>query len=969
MKKSPFILKPIFIGVLSVISSYSVADATWNGSTGDYRDNSNWDTGTIPDLGVDNIVINNGQANLVLDGTFPGLNPGGGSNGNTLTIGGATSEESHLNIKVTDATYVQSDSNSFLIVGENGGTGTLTYDTTANNNYMYSGMNFQSVTVGDGVNGQQSQGFINILGSGKSPAQQYMGSQSIATGSLNVGTNGGSGTINIDGGSLDISGSVMDYTNIDNNVFTLGSGTNSTGTINVLGGGKLSVAVGYLTPNAAVIGKDGGTGTLNISGQFNGLDVNGNPTLVSSRAIFYKGLVVGDGVGSQGFVNIKDGGLLITYAEATVGKNDGSGNILVSGENSRWEVSGKAYSDMMNGSYDWSEEGVLTLGSAGGTGILTIDDGGVVGIGVGRSVSGYFSDPDTGQYYYGYDYEFMGGTGTLNLTDSADSTGTLIIKGDAGKVGVLDAAEVNYGDGTGSVVFNHNDYTGTYEFTPELVGSNANSSYIVNNSGVTVFNRDTSQFIGHSVINGGVLEVNSILGGDMTINNGGTLTGIGTVGSTVLNAGGTISIGQYNTSTPSTLTINGDYHGNNGTIVFDTVLGNDPSATDKLIITGDTSGSTYVKVNNLGGLGDQTIQGIELINVQGASNGTFTQSGRIVAGAYNYSLVKGDASKGADPNNWYLTSQYAKAGGGLGKDLRAESATYIGLIENNIATFNHSFHDRQQTLNNGYESSWMRVEYAHDQYYAGENDLLKNKVRRKLVHLGTDLYQHDQFHFGIMAAYAKSDITSSSRIKDYHSTGKSDGYSAGIYATWYDQDPTSGGLYIDSYAQYNWFRNQVNGHGLAQEKFNTQGHTLSIESGYGFVINKSKQATWTVEPQAQIIYGNSSSFNYTEDNGTRIHTNNDKGQIRSRLGVRLQAEVENAKLFLTTNYWNQNKYTAVSMDGTEVHNNRAKNLFEVKTGVQYNINSKIQAFGQLNAVTGENSTRSYGGNVGIKYQW
>ncbi|MFD1259952.1 autotransporter family protein [Entomomonas asaccharolytica] len=968
MKKSPFILKPMFIGMLSVISSYSVADAIWNGSTKDYKEGNNWSTNTLPDLTVENIIINSGQANLVLDDSYPGFSQWGGSGNNKLIIGGSASASGMLNVSIADGTsYIQPDYGSTLAVGENGGHGTLTLDTTTNSNLLNVGISFDNITVGDGVNGQQSQGFINILGSGKNIYQQSMGGQSLASGELEVGTNGGSGTINIDGSSLDISGSLPSVN--DGDVFTLGNGTNSTGTINVLGGGKLAVSVGYQPANSAVIGKDGGTGILNISGQFDGFDMIGDPTKVSSRAVFYKGLVVGDGLDSQGSINIKDGGLLITYGETIIGKNDGTGNILLSGENSRWELSGKASTDGVNSSYDWSQDGVLTLGSAGGTGTLTIDDGAVVSLGVGRSIYGYYEDHDNNQYFNSYDYEFVGGTGTFNLTDSADSTGTLILKGDAGKVGVLDTPQVNFGPGTASVVFNHNDYTGSYEFTPELVGSNATNSYLVNNSGITVFNRDTSQFIGHSIVNGGVFEVNSILGGDMTINNGGTLTGIGTVGSTVLNTGGTIAIGQYNTTTVSTLTINGDYQGNNGTIVFDTVLGNDSSTTDKLIITGDTSGSTYVKVNNLGGLGDQTIRGIELISIQGASNGTFTSSGRIVAGAYNYSLVKGDASKGADPNNWYLTSQYAKASGGLGKDLRTESATYIGLIENNIAAFNHSFHDRQQTLNNGYESSWMRVEYAHDKYHAGENNLLENKVTRKLVHLGTDLYQHDQLHLGIMAAYANSDITSNSRIKDYHSTGKSDGYSAGVYATWYDQDAISGGLYIDSYAQYNWFRNQVNGHNLAQEKFNTQGHTISIETGYNFVISNSKQAIWTVEPQAQIIYGNSSTFNYTEDNGTRIHTNNDKGQIRSRLGVRLQAEIENAKLFLTSNYWNQNKHTAVHMDGTEVRNNRAKNLFEIKTGVQYNINDKIQAFAQLNAITGENSTRSYGGNVGIKYQW
>ncbi|TRL60216.1 autotransporter outer membrane beta-barrel domain-containing protein [Citrobacter youngae] len=101
----------------------------------------------------------------------------------------------------------------------------------------------------------------------------------------------------------------------------------------------------------------------------------------------------------------------------------------------------------------------------------------------------------------------------------------------------------------------------------------------------------------------------------------------------------------------STLTIHNNYKGIDGTIIFNSQLAGDDSVIDKLVIEGNSEGSTKVIVNNIGGQGAQTIEGIELIHVDGQADGTFTQSGRIVAGAYDYSLVRGDENS----NNWYLT--------------------------------------------------------------------------------------------------------------------------------------------------------------------------------------------------------------------------------------------------------------------------------------------------------------------------
>src|SRR5690606_32315387 len=63
----------------------------------------------------------------------------------------------------------------------------------------------------------------------------------------------------------------------------------------------------------------------------------------------------------------------------------------------------------------------------------------------------------------------------------------------------------------------------------------------------------------------------------------------------------------------TSLTVNGNYMGNGGLLMLNTVLGNDSSATDRLIVGGDTSGSTNLRVNNVGGGGAPTVEGIKVV--------------------------------------------------------------------------------------------------------------------------------------------------------------------------------------------------------------------------------------------------------------------------------------------------------------------------------------------------------------------
>lgn len=114
-----------------------------------------------------------------------------------------------------------------------------------------------------------------------------------------------------------------------------------------------------------------------------------------------------------------------------------------------------------------------------------------------------------------------------------------------------------------------------------------------------------------------------------------------------------------------TLTVNGDYTGAEGTFVLNTYLGTDGAPSDLLHVEGDTGGSSYLRVNNAGGAGAQTLSdGIMVVEVDGISDGQFSLLGDyelegqqvVIAGAYGYALYHNGAVDPAD-GNWYLRSQ------------------------------------------------------------------------------------------------------------------------------------------------------------------------------------------------------------------------------------------------------------------------------------------------------------------------
>lgn len=451
-----------------------------------------------------------------------------------------------------------------------------------------------------------------------------------------------------------------------------------------------------------------------------------------------------------------------------------------------------------------------------------------------------------------------------------------------------------------------------------------------------------------------------------------------------------------------TLTVKGNYVGNNGQLNIRTVLGDDKSATDRLIVEGNTSGSTTVYVKNAGGSGAATLNGIELITVNGDESpaDAFRQGdARIAAGAFEYQLKQ-------QGKNWYLTSYQSvneednsSEGNSESTEtptpvLRPEAGSYVANLAAANTLFVMRLNDRAgetryiDPVTEQERSSrlWLRQVGGHNAWH-DSNGQLRTTSHRYVSQLGADLLtggftDSDSWRLGVMAGYARDYNSTHSSVSDYRSKGSVRGYSAGLYATWFADDISKKGAYIDAWAQYSWFKNSVKGDELAYESYSAKGATVSLEAGYGFALNKSfgleaAKYTWIFQPQAQAIWMGVDHNAHTEANGSRIE-NDANNNIQTRLGFRtfIRTQEKNSgphgddfEPFVEMNWIHNSKDFAVSMNGVKVEQDGARNLGEIKLGVNGNLNSAASVWGNVGVQLGDNGYNDTAMMVGLKYKF
>ena len=126
---------------------------------------------------------------------------------------------------------------------------------------------------------------------------------------------------------------------------------------------------------------------------------------------------------------------------------------------------------------------------------------------------------------------------------------------------------------------------------------------------------------------------------------------------TVVNAG-TIDLTNGGTSTIDSLRINGNYVGQNGRLLLQSVLAGNASPSDRLIVSGgQMSGNTSIGITNVGGQGALTLGNgilvVQAVNGATSTGSAFSLSGRVAAGAFEYQLFRGGFTNGTG-SNWYL---------------------------------------------------------------------------------------------------------------------------------------------------------------------------------------------------------------------------------------------------------------------------------------------------------------------------
>lgn len=461
------------------------------------------------------------------------------------------------------------------------------------------------------------------------------------------------------------------------------------------------------------------------------------------------------------------------------------------------------------------------------------------------------------------------------------------------------------------------------------------------------------------------------------------MTGDSNVGALTLGNTGIVALG--NGSTFNTLNVD-SFTGNGGTLLFNTQLGDDTSATDKLIVAGDTSGQANVRVVNAGGAGAKTDKGIELIRVSGASNGQFDLQGRAVGGQYEYFLFK-DATNGG----WYLRSELATVPDPCVVDptlpecgpiidpvdpveptpvLRPETGAYLANQFAVDQLLRHGWRDRQGgSFSDDGVRGWARVD-ANQSKLGAVNDQLDLRVDRSRVQLGADMgvFDNGRGRLGVMGTLAQSSATSRSELTGYSAKGKVEGGALGVYGSW-----NNDALYVDASVQRGQFRNRVQGEGLAEERYDSDIWQSALEAGYRIGIGQIGTTAVSLQPELQLIYTNTSTDRHEETNGTVVRALDNNG-LSGRLGLRLQGEGHSTagasvSPYVVANWYRDGANNGIAFDDEVLKAGIPRNRYELSAGARVQFRSGLSAWGGFGVMRGDHGYREATGNLSVAYKW
>ncbi|NDL63148.1 autotransporter outer membrane beta-barrel domain-containing protein [Acerihabitans arboris] len=355
-------------------------------------------------------------------------------------------------------------------------------------------------------------------------------------------------------------------------------------------------------------------------------------------------------------------------------------------------------------------------------------------------------------------------------------------------------------------------------------------------------------------------------------------------------------------------------------------------------------------------------------------------------------LEDGDEDRG-DPNPWPVIPSADHSPAPAPIELRPEAGIYAA----NMATANTLFatrvHDRigapmfpsafDDADGAGYHPSlWLRI--AGGQNSARMLDgALSTRTNTQKVQLGGEMFSGshngiDGLHAGIMFGAGKS--RSHSHVANGQSVkGGLEGYAAGIYGTWYTNDGSHEGLYLDGWLNYNWFGNHVNTgpsdkKSAETETYRSHGFVGAIEAGYTLKLFTGTAFDAYLQPQMQVTWMGVKAQDHMDRNGGRvIMLGNDN--IQTRLGSRLYlqgyASVDEGKQrmfrpYMEMNWIHNTKDFGVRVDQTAYAQQGGKDIGEIKIGNEGQLNEHLALWGSVGQQVGGKGYHDTVGTLGVK---
>jgi outer membrane autotransporter protein len=503
---------------------------------------------------------------------------------------------------------------------------------------------------------------------------------------------------------------------------------------------------------------------------------------------------------------------------------------------------------------------------------------------------------------------------------------------------------------------------------------------------------------------------------------GTTVAGTGTFAGNVNNQG-TWLPGPGFANGFGALTVQGNYIGTGALLQINTVLGNDSSPADRLVIDGgNASGRTAIRVVNHGGLGALTLADGILV-VQAVNGGTtaanaFSLTGPVEAGAFTYRLFRGGAT-GNNADSWYLRSSGYAVGGTIVGSM-AEAVALIAamqpppvpgepvpppaaaiaiekvhLYRPEVALFSAmpqvlrsaglsqlgTFHERQgdqQLLADGQaaQASWGRVfGRSVNQRLRGDADpgfdgSVSGWQLGHDFHVGRgDSGTRDRI--GLMGGYtrASGDVSGLSGGARDAAVGRLsiEGYSLGGYWTHIG----ASGWYTDTVLLAGRYKTDVRSTLGRGGRPDAKTLTASVEAGYPLALSDQI----VLEPQTQLIWQRSTIDSF-HDGLSAIQFGRDNA-VTGRIGARLQGTFSGGggtwKPYLKANLWHTFSGRSDVLFGftDTIATRRNASALEVGVGISGQLNRAFAVYGGLAytraiGITSQNSTQ---GQLGMRYTW